>query len=214
MPAEAIDRAPDVRRDQAGDQQPDREAAHGEGDRPAALGRDQRHDQHRRVEDRAPGQNLGDAEHRHGAPGAVDEVAASGHGAAGANDDCRVTSSTPARLRLMRAGTERIVIAALAGGAVFGLGFGLVAAVLAPSGAAADIDHGAVAALHFRIHPAQDQYAAVEGNHFAVLRAAAVRHRRTDIGLAAGRAFQAQLVGVAWSARCIITPPVGPSVIT
>ena len=45
-----------------------------------ALGRDQRDDQHRRVKNRAPGQNLGDTENRYGAPGAVDEVAGSGHG--------------------------------------------------------------------------------------------------------------------------------------
>src|SRR5262245_53508183 len=38
--------------------------------------------------------------------------------------------------------------------------------------AAADIDHRAVAALHFGIHPAQNQNAAIEQNHFAILRAA------------------------------------------
>ena len=69
--AVAVDRAADERRDQAGDQQAEREAAHGERQRPAALGRDQRHGQHRRIEDRAPGDDLRDAEHRHRAPGAV-----------------------------------------------------------------------------------------------------------------------------------------------
>ena len=53
----------------------EREAAHGEGHRPAALGRDQRHGQHRRIEDRAPGEDLGDAEHQDGAPGAGEDIA-------------------------------------------------------------------------------------------------------------------------------------------
>ena len=64
----AVDRAADERRDQARGQQAERESAHGERQRPAALGRDQRHDQHRRIEDRAPGDDLRDAEHGHGAP--------------------------------------------------------------------------------------------------------------------------------------------------
>ncbi len=75
--AEAVDRAADVRRDEAGDQEPRREAAHGKGERPAALLGDQRQDQNRRVEDRAPGDDLRDAEHRHGAPRPGDEVAES-----------------------------------------------------------------------------------------------------------------------------------------
>src|ERR1035437_9955099 len=60
---------------------------------------------------------------------------------------------------------------------------------------AADIDHGAVTALHFRIHPTQDQHAAVECNHFAVLRAGGLAFR-ADIGLVAGRAFQAQFLSL------------------
>ena len=64
MAAVAVDRAADERRDQARDQQAEREAAHGEGQRPAGLGRDQRHGQHRRIEDRAPGDDLRDAQHR------------------------------------------------------------------------------------------------------------------------------------------------------
>jgi len=51
-------RQPDPRRDQSGGQQRQREPAHGEGDRPAALGGDQRHGEHGRIEDRAPGQDL------------------------------------------------------------------------------------------------------------------------------------------------------------
>ena len=93
MTAEAIDQMPDVRRDEPGDQKPHRKSAHGEGDGPSAIGGDQRNDQDRRVEDRAPGQDLRDAEHRHPAPRAVDKVTRRNHGAAVA-DDVADTSST------------------------------------------------------------------------------------------------------------------------
>src|SRR6478736_2389795 len=59
--------------------------------------------------------------------------------------------------------------------------------------AAADIDHGAVATLNFRIHPAQDQYAAIEGNDFPILSTARFAIGRTDEGLPARTASQAQL---------------------
>src|SRR5215467_11564173 len=61
--------------------------------------------------------------------------------------------------------------------------------------AATDIDHGAVTTLNFRIHPAQDQYAAVEGDHFPILGTARLAVGRPDEGLAAGAASQAQLRG-------------------
>jgi hypothetical protein len=93
MTAEAIDRMTDVRRDEPGDQKPHGKSAHGERDGPSAIGRNQRNDQNRRVEDRAPGQNLRDAEHRHSAPRTVDKVTRRNHGTAVA-DDLADTSST------------------------------------------------------------------------------------------------------------------------
>ena len=79
MAAVAVDQAPDPRRDQSRGQQRQRKSAHREGERQAALGRDQRHRQHRRIEDRAPGQDLRDAEHQDGAPGPGDDSAKRGH---------------------------------------------------------------------------------------------------------------------------------------
>jgi len=76
----AVNQAADARRHQTCGEQRERKAAHGKAHRPAALVRDQRHGQDRRIEERAPGQNLGDAEHEHGAPGAGDHIAQSGHG--------------------------------------------------------------------------------------------------------------------------------------
>jgi len=75
MATMAVDPAADHRRDQPGRQEPDRQPAHREGERPAALGRDQRHGQHRRIEQCAPGENLRHAEQRHGAPGTEQNVA-------------------------------------------------------------------------------------------------------------------------------------------
>src|SRR5262249_32002399 len=93
MTPEAIDRMTDVRRHESGHQKPYRKSAHGERDGPSAIGCDQRNDQDRRVEDRAPGQNLRDAEHRHSAPRAVDKGTRRNHGAAVAHDVAD-TSST------------------------------------------------------------------------------------------------------------------------
>ena len=59
-----IDQEPHLRRSEPGGEQRERKAAHGEGHRPAALGCDQRHGQHRRIENRAPGKDLGDPEHQ------------------------------------------------------------------------------------------------------------------------------------------------------
>src|SRR5262249_31008837 len=72
-----------------------RKSAHGERDGPSAIGCDQRNDQDRRVEDRAPGQNLRDAEHRHSAPRAVDKVTRRNHGAAVAHDVADTLSMGP-----------------------------------------------------------------------------------------------------------------------
>ena len=79
MAAAAVDCRADEGRGEPGDKQPEREAAHTEGDRPAVLGRDQRHGQHRRVEDRSPGCDLRDAQHRHRAPGTVNDLADTRH---------------------------------------------------------------------------------------------------------------------------------------
>ncbi len=79
MSTVAVDQQAHAWRHEAGREQREREAAHGKAHRPAALVRDQRHGQDRRIEDCAPGQNLGDAEHEHGAPGAGDHIAQSGH---------------------------------------------------------------------------------------------------------------------------------------
>jgi hypothetical protein len=55
----------------------------------------------------------------------------------------------------------------------------------------AHVDCGAVSARDFGIHPAQHQHPAVEDDDLAILLAGR-RTLRTDIGLAAGRALQAQ----------------------
>jgi hypothetical protein len=52
VPTIPINRSTDIRGDQSGDQKPHRETTHREGDRPAAISRDQRDDQHRCVKDR------------------------------------------------------------------------------------------------------------------------------------------------------------------
>src|SRR5215475_5300565 len=122
MTPEAIDRMTDVRRHESGHQKPYRKCAHGERDGPSAIGCDQRNDQHRRVEDRAPGQNLRDAEHRHSAPGAVDKITRGNHGAAVADDEV-VTSSTRARSCSQLLWTMRNYCGF---GAVFGFGFAAV----------------------------------------------------------------------------------------
>jgi hypothetical protein len=80
MTAMTVDQATDQWRHETRHEQREREAAHHEGYRPAAVRSDQRQGQDRRIEDRAPGQDLRDAEHRHGTPGAEDEVADGRHG--------------------------------------------------------------------------------------------------------------------------------------
>src|SRR5262249_56523922 len=74
-------------------EQRERKAAHGKGHRPAAFVRNQRHGQDRRIEDRAPSQNLGDAEHKDGAPRAGDGIGQRRHGGSTAGE----RRSTPAR---------------------------------------------------------------------------------------------------------------------
>ena len=73
MAAIAIDHAADGGRDDAADQQRQRDAGHGERQRPAALRCDQRDREHRRIEQRPPGDDLGHAEHEDGAPGTRDD---------------------------------------------------------------------------------------------------------------------------------------------
>jgi hypothetical protein len=75
----SIDRATDVGGDQSRDQKAYRESAHGERDRPAAISRDQGHNQDRRVKDRAPRNYLGDAKHRHGSPRPGEDIAQPDH---------------------------------------------------------------------------------------------------------------------------------------
>ena len=82
MAAITVDEAADGRRDEPGREQPGRDAAHREGEGKPALGRNQRHGQHGRIEHRAPRQDLRDAEHRDGAPRAKNEFAESGHSGA------------------------------------------------------------------------------------------------------------------------------------
>jgi hypothetical protein len=55
MTAEAIDRAADIARTKAADEKGDGKAGHGEGSRPAVIGRDQGYGENRRIEQRAPG---------------------------------------------------------------------------------------------------------------------------------------------------------------
>ena len=75
MAAMAVDQSADRRRAEPGDQQGERETAHRKKQRPAALGRDQRHHQDRRIKQRAPGENLRHAENGDGAPGTENEFA-------------------------------------------------------------------------------------------------------------------------------------------
>src|SRR5215831_3992119 len=75
----------------------------------------------------------------------------------------------------------------------FRFGLRLGRSLLGALRAATNIDHSAVAALHFRIHPTQNQYAAIEGDHFAILGAAWLAVGRPDEGLAARSAPQPQL---------------------
>src|SRR5215218_2678832 len=79
MAAVAVDRSPNERRHQAPDQQADRESAHRESEGPAALRRNQWNCQHRRIEDRAPGKYLRDAQYRNCAPGTEPEVTRARH---------------------------------------------------------------------------------------------------------------------------------------
>jgi hypothetical protein len=74
-----VDQPTDAGRHETRREQREREPAHGKAHRPAARIGDQRHGQDRRIKDRAPGKNLGDAEHENGAPGAGDQIAQGGH---------------------------------------------------------------------------------------------------------------------------------------
>src|SRR5215475_12690161 len=82
MTTKSINRAADKGGDESGDQKAYREPAHGEGDRPAPISRDQRDNQDRCVKDRAPRNYLRDAEHRNSAPGTRNEVTRRDHGVA------------------------------------------------------------------------------------------------------------------------------------
>ena len=79
MATEAINRAAHIAGAQAADEQSDGKSGHGEGRRPAVIGGDQRYRQHRWIKQGAPGQNLGNAEHAHGAPGTEVECARAWH---------------------------------------------------------------------------------------------------------------------------------------
>jgi hypothetical protein len=83
-----------ARRGEPGDQQAERKTAHGQGRRPAAVGRDQRNGEDRRIVDRTPGENLRELEHQDGAPGTGHKILESGH-----RDDIAAAppSLTPAR---------------------------------------------------------------------------------------------------------------------
>src|ERR1700730_7330097 len=74
MTAVPINEKPDARRYESRCEQREREPTHGKGRRPSALGRDQRDSEHRRIEDRSPGEDLRCAEHEHGAPGPGDYI--------------------------------------------------------------------------------------------------------------------------------------------
>jgi hypothetical protein len=73
--AVTIDQSAGGRRAKSRHQQSERKAAHGERERPAALGRDQRHHQHRWIKQRGPCQDLRDTENDDRAPGAENEIA-------------------------------------------------------------------------------------------------------------------------------------------
>jgi len=78
--------------------------------------------------------------------------------------------------------------------------------------ATSHVDHRAVSALHFGIHSsAAPSTRPSKRDDFPVLPAGRI-FRRADISFIAGAPLEPQLGRVAWSARCIITPPVGPSV--
>jgi hypothetical protein len=88
--AVAVDQPSRARRNEPRREQRERETAHRKGDRKAAVGRDQRHRQYRRIEDRAPGKNLSDAENQHGAPGAEEDIVQVGH-----DGECEATGRRP-----------------------------------------------------------------------------------------------------------------------
>ncbi len=79
MPAVAIDQGADGRRDKSRREQACGKSTHRKGQRKSALLRDQWKDQHRRVEDRAPGEDLRDAEDRNGTPGTDNKFAQRRH---------------------------------------------------------------------------------------------------------------------------------------
>src|SRR5262245_59999143 len=80
MSAMPVDQRSDARRNYPRREQRERKATHGKGHRPAAFVSDQRHSQDRWIENRAPSQNLGDAEHEDGAPRAGDDIGQRRHG--------------------------------------------------------------------------------------------------------------------------------------
>ena len=96
----SVDQPSGARRNEPRREQREREAAHRKGDRKVAVGRDQRHRQHRRIEDRAPGENLSDAENQHGASGAEEDIAQIGH-----DGECETTGDDPSTASL-RPGRE------------------------------------------------------------------------------------------------------------
>jgi hypothetical protein len=79
MTTVAIDQGADRRGDEPGDEQARGKSAHRKGQRESALLRDQRNGQHRRIEDRSPGEDLRDAEDRDGTPGPGNEFAERRH---------------------------------------------------------------------------------------------------------------------------------------
>jgi hypothetical protein len=98
MATVAIDQQANPRRDHPGGEQGEREAAHGKCHGPAALGRNERDCQHRWIEDRAPGENLRDAEHQDGAPGTGDDIAKRGHDERRREWDWSLARLTPASI--------------------------------------------------------------------------------------------------------------------
>ena len=75
MAAMAIDQSSDGWRHEPCGEETDRKSGHRKGEGKSAFRCDQRQHQHRRIEDRAPRQDLRDAEHRNRAPGAEEEFA-------------------------------------------------------------------------------------------------------------------------------------------
>jgi hypothetical protein len=96
MSAVAVDQATDARRNETRCKQRQRKAAHGKAHRPAALTSNQWHGQNRRIEDRTPGQNLGNAEHEDGAPGAGDHVTHDRHEGHGGREKATLARRTRA----------------------------------------------------------------------------------------------------------------------